>query len=204
MALLDRHCRQPPTVRQRLHSSLTVFDALTLLGSADFVAPSAVLLILLPHGLLQHFGEVFLTTRSLQTPVKKNKNKQTQITNKRPSDTRKTLCVFSLSSPHIPPPTYPPQTSHPSSPSPPALRLRPQSPQLPIPHYEHLSASRLVHAMSAGSVKTRHAPSPHCRGARVHTTMLLRLRQFMTRVPGTTPIPFLPPPPPTPTHPPSP
>ena len=37
-------------------------------------------------------------------------------------------------------------------------------------------ASRLVHAMSACSMKTRHAPSRHCRNARVngHTTTAVR------------------------------
>ena len=40
----------------------------------------------------------------------------------------------------------------------------------------HGAASRLVHATSAGSVKTRRAPARHCRNARVygHTTTAIR------------------------------
>ena len=43
-------------------------------------------------------------------------------------------------------------------------------------------ASRLVRAMSAWSVKTRHAPSRHCRGARVygHTTTAMHDNEYTT------------------------
>ena len=52
-------------------------------------------------------------------------------------------------------------------------------------------ASRLVQAMSAWSLKTRHAPSRHCRDARVygHTTTALHEIEYIS------PIEYTPPPP---------
>ena len=57
-------------------------------------------------------------------------------------------------------------------------------------HLMALGASRLVHAISAWSVKTRHAPSRHSRDARGYGHMTTAMHEYRVQPPP----PFPPPP----------